>query len=39
MLASGAKQISTVDQEARLLTKRGQTIPGYNVQIAVDSEA
>jgi transposase len=38
MLASGAKQISTVDQDARLLTKRGQTIPGYNVQIAVDSE-
>ena len=38
MQASGAKQISTVDQDARLLTKRGQTIPGYNVQIAVDSE-
>ncbi|MCF6202572.1 MAG: IS1182 family transposase [Methylococcaceae bacterium] len=38
MLASGAKQISTVDQDARLLTKRGQTIPGYNVQIAVDSK-
>jgi len=38
MLASRAKQISTVDQDARLLTKRGQTIPGYNVQIAVDSK-
>lgn len=35
---SGNKQISTVDKDARLLTKRGQTIAGYNVQIAVDSK-
>ena len=35
---SGNKQISTVDKDARLLTKRGQTIGGYNVQIAVDSQ-
>jgi transposase len=32
------KQISTVDADARLLTKRGQTTAGYNVQIAVDSK-
>ena len=35
---SGNKQISTVDKDARLLTKKGQTIAGYNVQIAVDSQ-
>jgi len=35
---SGNKQISTVDKDARLLTKRGQTVAGYNVQIAVDSQ-
>ena len=35
---SGKKQISTVDKDARLLTKRGQTVAGYNVQIAVDSQ-
>ena len=34
---SGDKQVSTVDKDARLLTKRGQTVAGYNVQIAVDS--
>ena len=28
---SGNKQISTVDKDARLLTKRGQTIAGYHV--------
>ncbi|CCE22618.1 IS1182 family transposase [Methylotuvimicrobium alcaliphilum] len=33
---SGDKQVSTVDPDARLLTKRGQTVSGYNVQIAVD---
>lgn len=31
-------QISTVDRDARLLSKRGQTMAGYNVQIAVDSQ-
>lgn len=36
--ASSDSQISTVDSDARLLTKRGQTTAGYNVQIAVDSQ-
>ncbi|HEY8036093.1 MAG TPA: IS1182 family transposase [Methylobacter sp.] len=35
---SGDKQVSTVDQDARLLTKRGQTVAGYNVQIVVDEQ-
>jgi transposase len=35
---SDSKQISTVDPDARLLSKRGQTIAGYNVQIAVDAK-
>ena len=35
---SGNKQISTVDEDARLLTKRGQTMGGYNVQIVVDDK-
>ena len=35
---SGNKQISTVDADARLLTKRGETTGGYNVQIVVDSK-
>jgi hypothetical protein len=30
-------QISTVDPDARLLSKRGQSTADYNVQIAVDS--
>jgi transposase len=34
---SDQKQISTVDTDARLMTKRGHTIAGYNAQIAVDS--
>jgi transposase len=34
---SDQQQISTVDPDARLMTKRGHTIAGYNVQIAVDS--
>lgn len=33
---SGEKQLSLVDSDARLLRKRGKTIAGYNVQIAVD---
>jgi transposase len=36
--ASSETQISTVDPDARLLSKRGQTTAGYNVQIAVDSQ-
>jgi len=35
---SGCKQISTVDEDARLLSKRGRTIAGYNAQIVVDSK-
>jgi transposase len=35
---SGDKQVATVDADARLLTKRGQTIAGYNAQIAVDGK-
>ena len=33
---SGEKQISTVDEDAKLLKKRGKTVGGYNVQVAVD---
>ena len=32
------KQLSTMDEDARLLSKRGQSVAGYNVQIAVDSK-
>jgi len=35
---SDDKQVSTVDKDARLLTKRGQTVAGYNVQIVVDDK-
>ncbi|WP_262966637.1 transposase [Methylobacter psychrophilus] len=35
---SGDKQVSTFDKDARLLTKRGQTVAGYNVQIVVDDK-
>jgi len=34
---SDQKQIATVDPDARLMTKRGHTVAGYNAQIAVDS--
>jgi len=33
---SGETQLSRTDGDARLLTKNGQTVAGYNVQIAVD---
>lgn len=36
--ASGETQLSRTDPDARLLTKRGQTVAGYNVQIAVDDK-
>lgn len=36
--ASGDNQLSTVDPDARLLSKRGNTTAGYNVQIAVDAK-
>jgi len=35
---SGGTQISKTDADARLLSKRGQTLAGYNVQIAVDEQ-
>jgi hypothetical protein len=34
--ASGETQLSRTDPDARLLTKNGQVVAGYNVQIAVD---
>jgi transposase len=36
--ASGETQLSRTDADARLLSKRGHTIAGYNVQIAVDDK-
>jgi transposase len=36
LTASGERQLSRTDPDARLLSKRGQTLAGYNVQIAVD---
>jgi hypothetical protein len=33
---SGETQLSRTDPDARLLSKRGQVVAGYNVQIAVD---
>lgn len=36
--SSDDKQISTVDPDARLLRKRGQSTAGYNVQSAVDDK-
>ncbi|MFH1941129.1 MAG: IS1182 family transposase [bacterium] len=35
---SGQTQLSSTDADARLLSKRGQTIAGYNVQSAVDDK-
>jgi transposase len=35
---SGETQLSTTDADARILSKRGQTVAGYNVQIAVDDK-
>lgn len=34
---SGETQLSRTDPDARLLTKSGQTVAGYNVQLAVDA--
>jgi transposase len=36
--ASGETQLSRTDSDARLLSKNGQVIAGYNVQIAVDEK-
>jgi transposase len=38
LAASGETQLSRTDADARLLTKNGQTVAGYNVQIAVDAK-
>ncbi len=35
---SGETQISRTDKDARLLSKSGQTLAGYNVQCAIDSK-
>jgi transposase len=35
---SGETQLSRTDPDARRLSKRGQTLAGYNVQIAVDDK-
>jgi transposase len=36
--ASGETQLSRTDADARLLSKNGQTVAGYNVQVAVDDK-
>jgi transposase len=36
--ASGDTQLSRTDADARLLTKNGQVVAGYNVQVAVDDK-
>lgn len=36
--AGGATQVADVDPDARLLTKAGQCVAGYNVQTAVDAK-
>jgi transposase len=36
--AGSDKQISTVDADARLLSKRGQSVAGYNAQLVVDAK-
>src|SRR5690242_19840182 len=36
--ASGETQLSRTDGDARLLSKSGQTVAGYNVQIAVEAK-
>jgi transposase len=36
--ASGETQLSKTDPDARLLSKSGQSVAGYNVQIAVDDK-
>ena len=38
LLESGKDQLSEVDADARLRTKRGKTVGGYNCQIAVDDK-
>jgi len=38
LAASGETQLSQTDPDARLLTKNGRVVAGYNVQIAVDDK-
>jgi transposase len=38
LAANGQTQLSRTDPDARLLAKTGQTVAGYNVQIAVDDK-
>ncbi|UVO35696.1 hypothetical protein KUL72_30535 [Bradyrhizobium arachidis] len=38
MEESGQTQLSRTDADARLLSKNGQVVAGYNVQIAVDDK-
>ena len=38
LAASGQTQLSRTDPDARLLSKHGQIVAGYNVQIAVDAK-
>jgi hypothetical protein len=38
LAASGETQLSRTDPDARLLSKNGQSVAGYNVQIAVDDK-
>lgn len=38
LAASGETQLSRTDPDARQLSKRGQSVTGYNVQIAVDDK-
>src|SRR3984957_20564754 len=38
LAADGQTQLSRTDPDARLLSKHGQTVAGYNVQIAVDDK-
>ena len=35
---SGERQLAEVDEDARLFSKNGQSVAGYNVQIAVDEK-
>jgi transposase len=38
LAASGQTQLSRTDDDARLLSKNGQSVAGYNVQLAVDAK-
>ena len=38
MQASGEKQLAEVDKDARILSKNGESVAGYNVQTVVDKK-